>query len=332
MNKFLHSINWFRGIAIIFVVLTHMPPSNMTSNYYIYWHEFVQNGTAFFIFIAGYLYWHLIDRFDYRKYLNSKIKNVIIPYLLILTTTLVIIYVLSLFCVNSKNDYYIVDFQVPFQEYGFIWHYIKGGALNFPLWFIPMISVFFLFSNVIKGIGNNKYFYSFLIVFLLITFTTKRGEWAPHQFIHYLGVWLFGMCCKKNEHYIYKNAVTISAITLIPSLIFVHFKVHYGSFFINFSEVQKIFSILFFLSFFMMLESKNIKIKVLDILAKYSFGVFFIHYYFLLASTILLKELLGLDRIILYISTLLLSIFGSLFICFLIKTYLPKYSRTLLGI
>jgi peptidoglycan/LPS O-acetylase OafA/YrhL len=337
MKKFLHSINWFRGVAILFVVLTHMPTTGLLDHHnFQYWQSFVQNGTAFFIFIAGYLYWHLIDRFHYKQYLLSKIKNVITPYLLIMTVTISLIYLLSIFGINSidyaKNADYKVQFTQPFLENGFLWHYLKGGAINFPLWFIPMISVFFIFSSVIKKIGDSRFFFCFLFFFLLITFTTERGGWAPHQFIHYLGVWLFGVFCKKNEAFIYKNATYISLLSFIPSLLFVYFKANGDGGLINYSEVQKFFSTLFLLSSLMLLESKGIKIKALDILAKYSFGIFFIHFYFLIILNILFFRILDLAPMELYFCTFIFTTLGSLFSCWFVKRYLPNYSRTLLGI
>lgn len=335
MNKFLHSINWFRGMAILFVVLSHMPSLGLTGDIYRYWASFVQNGTAFFIFIAGYLYWHLIDRYEYKQYLLSKFKNVLIPYFIIMTITVVAIYILSLFDIYSvdyaKNADYRVFIDNPFYVNGFVWHYLKGGAINVSLWFIPMIALFFVFSYVIKKISESRFFYFYVLTFLLITFLSDKGVWAHSQFIHYLGVWLFGICCKKHENFIYNNAIKISIITIIPSLMFVCLVAEYPDSHVNFSEVQKFFSIMFFLSFFMYLETIGMKIGVLDVLAKYSFGIFFIHFYFLMFSSIIFDKILKLEAGPLYVMAFFTTLVFSLSVCILVKRILPRYSRTLLG-
>ena len=46
---------------------------------------------------------------------------------------------------------------------------------------------------------------------------------------------------------------------------------------LNLNQIQKVFAVLFFLSFLFYLENKEIKIRFLDILATYSFGIFFVH-------------------------------------------------------
>jgi peptidoglycan/LPS O-acetylase OafA/YrhL len=305
-KKYLHSINWFRGVAIIFVVMTHLSTDGILQyDLGKYVQAFFQNGTSFFVFISGYLFWHLIGRFNYDEYLVSKIKNVVTPYLLLMTMTLLGVYVLSLFNIYSI-DYSPYDYRVQFYdligESGFLWHYAIGGAINFPLWFIPMILVFFLASLPIKMISESKYFTIFLVIFIVFTLISDRGDIAPMQFIHYLGIYLFGIFCKKNEKHLYDNTKIIALMTLPLSIIFVYVKVNittmlplwlitdYGNT-VNYGEVQKIFSILFFLSILMHLEKGGRKSVLLDFLAKYSFGIFFLHYYFLIMSSAIFNGL-----------------------------------------
>ena len=256
------------------------------------------------------------------------------------------IYVLSLLNVYSR-DYSPYDYKVQFDhlidENGFIWHYLKGGAINFPLWFIPMIFVFFLASQPIKAISSSKYFSLFFVVFITLTFITDRGEVAPLQFIHYLGVYLFGIFCKKNEKTIYGNAKTIALISLPLSIVFVYIKVniittvplYVGSDYIkniNYGEIQKVFSILFFLSTLMLLEKRKYKSTHLDFLAKYSFGIFFLHYYFLVFSSAIFNAL-GYDATLhKYIGGFIVSMSLSLLVCCFIKYKYPNHSRSILGI
>lgn len=347
-KTYLHSINWFRGIAIIFVVITHVPVPKIleySSGHYI--QAYFQNGTSFFIFIAGYLYWHLIDRFNYINYLKTKFDNVLRPYLLLMTVTLITVFIINIGTIDESNLKYIVHLNNPLGESGFLWHLLKGGVINFPLWFIPMITVFFLFSSIIKKMGDSNYFNFYLIACLIITLITNRGDWAHLQFIHYLGVYLFGIFCKKNQEFIYDKSLMIALVSFPLSLVFVYFKVNvitliptgfptdyfgYGFGRANYSEVQKLFSIVFFLALFMYLEKKELKFPVLDLLAKYSFGIFFVHYYFILICEFLFSAI-DCDNTFVSIGGSLIIIIGmSLLVCHYIKVKLPLNSRYLLGI
>ena len=97
-KKYLHSINWFRGLAIIFVVLIHIERRSLD---YFFDSDIigsiVGNGTFFFIFISGYLFWHLVEKFEYYRYIHTKIKNVLIPYSVILTVTMIFISAVNTF-------------------------------------------------------------------------------------------------------------------------------------------------------------------------------------------------------------------------------------------
>ena len=78
---FLNCVHSFRAVAIFFVVAGHCIGSFARQ---VPWHEhltrsILQNGTVFFVFIAGSLFQHLSHRFEYRHYLKGKLQTVILP-------------------------------------------------------------------------------------------------------------------------------------------------------------------------------------------------------------------------------------------------------------
>jgi peptidoglycan/LPS O-acetylase OafA/YrhL len=335
-NNYLHAINWFRGVAILFVVLIHAPSNVLlTSDVGTYIYAYFKNGTSFFVFISGYLFWHLKDKFEYKNYLKSKTKNVVSPYLIVISLSVFGIYSLSLLGINSI-DYSKFDYQVNFidvlNKNGIVWHYLKGNGINYPLWFIPMMIVFFILSPLIYSIAGSRFFYLFLIVALSYTFTTERGHSAEEHFLHFLGVYLFGICCKKNQDFIWKNSRKIIFVAFTLSLLFLYFKLNFKEHFLNFTEIEKIFSIVFYLSLFMLLEKKQVKLKLFDVLAKYSFGIFFIHYYFLIVCTIIFQSLGLEDTMYEFVFTYLITLILSLIVCKFVKKQFPKKSRLLFGI
>lgn len=83
-RKFIRYIHHFRGVAIIYVVAAHIlvkwPENSIVSRAMdVVW----QNSTILFLFIAGYLFQHLSDKFEYKDYLIKKFQNVICPYLIL---------------------------------------------------------------------------------------------------------------------------------------------------------------------------------------------------------------------------------------------------------
>ena len=107
-KKFLHYIHYFRGIAILFIVGLHACIS-------LKWGEAIlqrklawvlfNNGTILFVFISGYLFYHLSkDKFDYFEYLKKKFLYVIFPYLIVSVPALI-----DKFYFDKMGDHWWMD-------------------------------------------------------------------------------------------------------------------------------------------------------------------------------------------------------------------------------
>jgi peptidoglycan/LPS O-acetylase OafA/YrhL len=76
--EYISHINAFRGLAIVLVVLTHIP-SPTWSGY------LVQNATVFFVFVSGALFSHLYDQNETTlSFWLKKSKRRIVPYVFLL--------------------------------------------------------------------------------------------------------------------------------------------------------------------------------------------------------------------------------------------------------
>jgi surface polysaccharide O-acyltransferase-like enzyme len=278
INKgYLNSLNWFRGLAILFVVLTHVDSGSLNSNIAQYIKTFVGNGTFYFVFISGYLFFHLIHKYSYLDYLRKKFLYVLIPYVFILSISILIFF----------QDYKFINYYMDFYY---------GGGFIYPLWFIPMMLIIFISTPLIKYISERKFFYLVFIVFLLINLTSFRP--SPHIYpiysaFHFLGVFFLGIYAKKQETYIYNNSLKL--LTLLFFLFLVTFYldtvlvqdykfwpiydlIYSFNSIINWANVSKLIMSFLFLVFFFYIEKKySPKIVILDLLAKYSFSIFFIH-------------------------------------------------------
>ena len=84
---YLNSINHFRAIAIIIIVLGHcfwLIHFNHHSVFANTIYNLIIGGTSFFVFISGFLFHHVIyKRYDFKTFFVKQSKHVLIPYLII---------------------------------------------------------------------------------------------------------------------------------------------------------------------------------------------------------------------------------------------------------
>ncbi len=81
--KFLNYIHNFRGVAILYIVIVHCISA-------FNWDHarfaeallriFLTYGTVCFVFIAGYLFQHLAEQYEFQKYITKKLLYVGLPY------------------------------------------------------------------------------------------------------------------------------------------------------------------------------------------------------------------------------------------------------------
>lgn len=317
MRKFYRSINWFRGIAMFFVVLSHIPVYKATipPSWVNEFNLLTTDGSFFFVFIAGFLFYHLKDRYEYKTFLINKFNNVISPYLICITPVLF----LALYYnyadiawfnaesipnnINQNNLIYYASYLIT-----------TGGALMEPYWFIPMTSVLFIFSPlIIKSINSN---YFLIITLLLLTFTLTTAEpglVSPIQSaLHWIGVYFFGAAVCKNYDYVikYRTYILLSSLTLILCFLFLKSSAFD---YINHVHLIRVPFTFLFLSILSIIEHDfiNVKIKPLEVISKYSFGIYFLHPYIIqtLKRLPINYELYGfMSWILMLMATLLLSI------------------------
>lgn len=306
------SVNWFRGVAILFVVMGHTSLTEFagvdvdTS--------FFSDGTFYFVLISGFLFYHLKERFEYFDYMNKKVKNVIIPYLFIITPGLL----MAMFFYVNKLAWYNAE-HIP-EINNFLYYIIylvtHGGTIIGPLWFIPMIIIFFIVSPFLKMIMESKSFGVITIISLLFTmFTLKPGVSEPlFSFIHWFGVYLLGAYLCKHYSVLNDNKYFVFIGSLFLLLLSSWLTIEY----VNEPHLNKLITTFTFLSILSVFESKSININLLDVFAKYSFGVFFLHGYILQIFKRLIIPYTGPSIVVwvlavlscIYLTILIVKIFG----------------------
>jgi len=195
-RSFLSEIHSFRAVAIISVVMTHVvdlldwpvPPSLTERLIY----SVAQNGTVLFLFVAGFLFQHLSARFQYADYLRGKVRNVIIPYLVISLPIIVYQYW------RHKG---IFAGGRPTDVGGLVWQVARALGLamhqEVPFWFIPMIAVLYLAAPLLLFIDRHPRGYWLIAPLLALSMFAHRPSQYEHigqSLLYFLPAYLFGMC------------------------------------------------------------------------------------------------------------------------------------------
>ncbi len=328
---FLGYIHYFRALAILFIVSGHSIDVfgwGEESNIENWLRIFISNGTVLFVFIAGYLFQHLSGRYAVKKYYGSKIKNVLIPYIIV-SIPAIFIFVTVMERDTVWGSFY--DNPVWLQVSLF---YLTGKHLA-PLWFIPMISIIYLISPFLVRLDRGEVFYYALPLFLLLTCFFGRG--LPHEsFVHFFSVYLLGMYCSRYK--VKVNELLVKPVSLLFLLIMVlamaYFEFFYMSGTMTFvNTLQKIFMSLMFLGIFIK-AGDRLESKFIHLVADTSFGVFFIHSYVLTGFKMSYEHFSGslmAGDVFSYAVLSVMMLLVSMSLILFVKHLSGRYSRFLVG-
>ena len=356
-TPYLNHINYFRGIAIIFIVFGHCFNVGF-SHYYqnssqfaIFLRNLLPGGTTFFVFISGYLFHHIyFKNFNYGDFLIKKLKYVFVPFLLI--SSIDIFYYLSRYIIaiissSAKSEIYLSKLK----SYSFFNTYLIGhGDITIGLWYIPFITIIFFLSTVFIKFIKIKPSIQLTVINILLIFSILVHRNGTNSIlgifqnviyfipVYFLGIYMsinfkkFYEKLKGKELYILLIAIGLAIIQtrIVPAELILKNNLKIDKF--DFMIIQKCFLSIFFILFLTRFENK--KFKVLNILADNSFGIFFIHGICIwIFNTIVLKLKISFatNSFLMYlvISTLILTL--SLLITILIRRANPKNSKYIIG-
>lgn len=336
---YINSINYFRGISIILIVFGHSLEvaefhyESIIGNTVL---NLTQGGTAFFVFISGFLFHHIFyKKFELRRFMVKKTQSVLLPYL-ILSTILVI---------------YWLQQKEALSFFAIARHYLTGDYPSFiGYWYIPFIMVIFAISPIFIRFIKLKSQFQLLVAFALLICSVymHRGPFLTDYMVfqnvlYFVPIYLIGIISSKNKEVIFTKIKGHEYHFLIFAILIAAYQANLGELGnyhkapftyrgMDLMIIQKVFLCLFFLVFLNRFE--NYKIRALEIVAANSFGIFFLHGIFIWILGII-KTQLGYsftsNSFITYIAVASLVFFLALFVTVLLKKALPKYSRYLVG-
>jgi probable poly-beta-1,6-N-acetyl-D-glucosamine export protein len=353
MSRFLNYIHNLRGLAILFVVGVH------AGGYDSDWHSHPGvrrilhlifdpsegNGTVLFLFIGGFLFQHLThNRFEYKKYIEQKFLNIILPYIIIS---------IPLILIRLNTHFESLTLPEGFEHkpvvYQFMYHLLTGSHMP-PFWFISTIMLFYVSAPLLHAMDNRTFYRYFFPLVLAIALFTYRPEHNANTFlayIHFIPVYIAGMWASYNKERIlgmgdklmYMLLAIYIALTIAEAT---------GSLSLSreltFQQMiqngQPVFNVYMFkalvLCFFLVLlfyKMRDRETPLLEVLGHYSFGVFFVHY-ILIGVTRKIIESMGVVidfNLITYLIYFTFVLMSSILTVYLVKRVSGKYSRYLIG-
>ena len=349
---FINSINHYRAIAILFIVAGHtfeISDLKLDSFFKNVIGNLINGGTINFVFISGFLFYSIFyKRFKYSHFLKSKLKKILLPYLFLSIVPIIIrLYLVPDFWSGVNSD------GVTFWDYIISsLKYLITGSHLIAYWYIPFVILLFLMSPYHIKFIQLKLTYQVLILILLaaVSLFIHRppfGRVAPFQAIHSLiyftPVFLFGSLCSKYKDDIYRvfKNKEMFLLAIVAGLASLQTYLGYnGTYQHHLNEIDGVVDIMFIQKIVMCLffmvwlnRHENYSNIYIDILAKISFPIYFLHgyiLYFIRTTKAFYNITFDYPWVMFFIFVLLIVIICIL-IAVLIQRVFPKYSIMLIG-
>jgi probable poly-beta-1,6-N-acetyl-D-glucosamine export protein len=351
MTRFISHVHYLRGLAILFVVGVHARGGVLDWNSHPETLSIVAtildaeegNGTMMFVFIGGFLFQYLNrNSFDYKKYLNTKFRYIILPYL---------IFSIPIIFFRIHSNYYQPGLPDDFMSYNVLFqflYYLFVGSHMAPFWFISAIILYYLASPLFHYIDKPFFYkYIFPVVFIVGLFTYRPDHNANPflAFVHFIPVYLTGMCISRYHEQFFSVAPRYLLI-LIPAYLGICYMEVNNLLQADITFEQVLFDgVLVFNLYYLRAISlcvicvtifyifRNRRFLVFDVLGHYSFGIFFIHFIVIL----LCRNLLSLMHIHVDFSLITFLLYFTLVVTlstlgvYAVKRIAGSYSRNLIG-
>ena len=349
----LNSINYFRGAAILFIVaghcldMTFQQRNSLVAKFIL---NIMQGGTPFFVFISGFLFYHVFyEKFNYRNFMISKIKNVLFPYVVL--SIMPVCYFVFIRKTGPYHEYIFSPGQGVYLEYlrPFCMYFLTGRTFV-AYWYIPFIMVIFALSPVfVRYVKLPSYF---RIILLLLCYCIAMIIHRPldnisvlQSVVYFVPVYLLGITASMYKEQIYRYATGKEFYMLLSALLLVLIQVVFYETYANFHKnpfevtvldiniIQKSIFCLFLMVLLNRFENKSI--PYLKKLAAASFAIYFLHPPVLLCMEKFVNYLslhhYSLTEHVIVLGCLPIVLFISIELAILTKRTFRSYSRLVVG-
>lgn len=290
---YLNSFNYFRALAIIFIVAGHsVSAANIEYNsvFSLTVGNLIAGGTTLFVFISGFLFHHIFyKKYVYQKFIINKFRNVLIPYLVLSCAPILMLVVaqsdhFGAYFLPNGDDFFS-KYILPYFQY--LW---TGRMLN-GYWYIPFIMVTFLISPLhivfIRLLTRQQLVLIALSLMAAILIQRPVDNLSVFQsVIFFTPVYLIGIFCSihKEKIWIALAGKELWLLLIVVTLAYIQAALgkggNYHSDFLQFNGIdlqviQKLVLCLFFMVLLHRWEGREW--KWFGLIADTSFAIFFLH-------------------------------------------------------
>lgn len=359
---FIPSIHYFRGIAIVTIVIGHCYQiANFPQRFTINFDtnainillgltektigNLISGGTSLFVFISGFLFYHVFyKRFQYARFMHKKAFNVFMPYIIL---SLPILIQISWGLLRKYDDLSLLgSIKMVVLNSAF---YLASGDHLVAYWYIPFAMVLFLASPLFLAFIRIPGRYQLLAIAVLTFFAMLLHRPVEtinvlQSFLYFSPVYMFGIYIAIHRERLYRmpsrhhwfflgGAVLLALVQALidPKVGSLHKAVWFEFAGFDISLIQKMLLCLTALLFLHRLDERPM-IRSLDLLARYSFSIYFFHAY-----VVEFLETLQFPPFTRYTELIAAIAFGTIVstvclgVAWAIKRVVPNHSRMLIG-
>lgn len=349
---FKYNIHLFRGVSIIFIVFSHCYNISITSfdqnNDLLakVYRNMVSGGSAFFVFISGFLFLTIYkSNNNYFSFIWKKIKFVYIPFLFFISFDIFYLF-FKLFINNHPLSNKLQFYKNALFNFDFYTSFFLGKSFvtyNI-LWYIPfimmmyLISPFFLYYSKLR-LKSQIHIFLFSLIVSLFLHRNYSFDFVKNfqNVIYFMPFYLLGILSSINEEKkFFKISNNILFILVIFSIVIPIIKNLFQMNIFKLIDVmmfQKLFFCIFFSALLQNTNSRNL--KIINLLANNSFGIFFVHPFLLLLlgkATNILEISFKTESFFLYFFIAFSILFTSLIIVIIIKKIFGSRSKYFIGL
>jgi surface polysaccharide O-acyltransferase-like enzyme len=228
------------------------------------------------------------------------------------------------------------DWSIPRQ----IGMYFVTGAHLPPFWFIPMIVLFYLASPILIWIDRTPKAYWVLPTLLIVTAFVPRpvDNGAMQSFAHFASIYVFGMFCSHFRDRLFPWVERTCFVLLAGFLALTAIEFWTAPNPIAINSLSKLIVCLLVMYALWRSEKQTPQPfhQVMGFLAQFSFGIFFLHDYFIIAyfgaaSKFDFPPFWTDANLFIFLLVFGLGLGGSIVTIGLVKQVLGRYSRFVVG-
>jgi len=342
---FKRHIHYFRAVAILFVVISHvfLPPwihTGFRHPVFSLGFLFFTNATVLFVLISGFLFQYINDNpgFRYGALMRKKFLFIYVPMLVMSLPALL----LGLFATPGVSLKKVMGAALA----------LPAGLLVGPYWYIPFIMLVFAASPLIRKFIRLRGASVITVVTIAVCFFLFPRTFSLWPSVVPYFVPLFVLGATMSYHYEHIQGRIARAVWLwglfalaymAASIVVPYAPPRYVAKHLNVSILAgvqsvcsgffKVFLALFFWG--LLIKCEHWKSRFLDLFATYSFGIYFVHSYFLMVGLVSYSTLwppAGPLSISVTFAYCFIVPLVSLGIAMLVKLAIPRYSRYVAGV